>query len=69
MVGFSESNEYQTKMYEEIYVTMTYMGLLRRAPDQGGFDYWVNRMDGGGSGLGLINGFLASAEYANRFEP
>ena len=54
-------------MYEEVYVTMTYIGLLRRAPEQSGFDYWVEHMESGGSGLGLIDGFLASAEYAARF--
>lgn len=50
-----------------VYVTMVYMGLLRRAPDAGGFDYWVGRMDTGDSGQLLIDGFLASGEYAARF--
>ena len=68
MTGFSESEEYTLRMDHEVYVTMTYIGLLRRAPEQGGFDYWVNRMDGGDSGQILIDGFLNSAEYAARFE-
>ena len=67
MIGFSESIEYQTLMTSKIYVTMTYIGLLRRSPDQGGFDYWTGVMDAGGSGLSLIEGFLSSAEYAARF--
>ena len=67
MAGFSESAEYAELTGNPVYVTMTYMGLLRRAPDQGGFDYWVGRMDSGDSGQILIDGFLASAEYAGRF--
>jgi hypothetical protein len=69
MAGFSESGEYQNLTYNPVYVTMTYVGLLRRAPEQDGFDYWVGAMDGGVSGLGLIDGFLYSVEYAARFEP
>jgi len=46
---------------------MTYIGLLRRSPDQAGYDYWVGVLDGGNPGLALIDGFLISAEYANRF--
>lgn len=65
---FADSLEYRVIMANPIYVTMTYIGLLRRAPDQGGFDYWVGAMDGGSSGLGLIAGFLDSAEYAARFQ-
>jgi len=40
---------------------------LRRSPEPGGFEYWVNRMDGGDSGQILIDGFLNSTEYAARF--
>jgi len=68
MVGFSESPEYQTLMTNKIYVTMTYIGLLRRSPDQSGFDYWVNIIDQGATGLGLIDGFLYSTEYQGRFD-
>ena len=68
MVGFSESDEYQTLMANQIYVTMTYIGLLRRSPDQGGFDYWVGIIDQGATGLSLIDSFLYSTEYQGRFD-
>ncbi|MCM2264664.1 MAG: DUF4214 domain-containing protein [Desulfuromonadales bacterium] len=67
MTFFSDSSEYKTLMSSEVYVTMTYIGLLRRSPDQGGYDYWVGAMDGGSPGLSLISGFLASQEYQGRF--
>jgi hypothetical protein len=48
---------------------MMYVGMLQRAPDQGGFDFWVNYKNQGNSGLTLINGFINSQEYRNRFLP
>jgi hypothetical protein len=67
MIGFSESPEYRGVIANEVYVTMMYSGMLRRAPDAGGFSFWVSYLDGGSSGLALINGFLASPEYRGRF--
>ncbi len=69
MVGFSESDEYKLAINAEVYVTMMYNGMLRRAPDSSGFSFWVQYLDGGNSGLALINGFLVSPEYRARFLP
>ncbi len=69
MLGFSESEEFRAAMAAEVFVTMTYMGMLRRAPEQGGFDFWVDYLEGGSSGLALIGGFLGSTEYRLRFLP
>jgi hypothetical protein len=69
MLGFSESDEYKAGSLDRVYVTMMYVGMLRRAPDQGGFDFWVGYKGQGNSGLALINGFLASPEYHARFLP
>jgi len=67
MIGFSESNENKASMVQEIYVNMTYIGLLRRSPDQSGYNYWVGLMENGTPGLGLIDRFLISDEYQARF--
>jgi hypothetical protein len=69
MLGFSESPEYQSLTRNEVYVTMMYIGMLRRAPESGGFTFWVDHLDLGNPGLALIQGFLASAEYRARFLP
>ena len=69
MLGFSDSAEYQSIIGNEVYVTMMYMGMLRREPERSGFDFWVGYMDSGNSGLDLINGFLGSPEYRQRFMP
>ena len=69
MLAFSESSEYISLRANNVYVTMMFVGMLRRSPDSGGYSYWVNFMAGGGSGLTLIQGFLGSAEYRARFLP
>ena len=69
MVQFSNSPEYANLIGSKVFVTMIYMGMLRRQPDQGGFDFWVGEKDAGNSGAGLISSFLGSLEYHNRFLP
>ncbi|HET9577920.1 MAG TPA: DUF4214 domain-containing protein, partial [Usitatibacter sp.] len=69
MLQFSESPEYRGLIGNEVYVTMAYIGMLRRAPEPGGFAFWVDYMDRGNSGLALLSGFLAAPEYAQRFLP
>ena len=69
MLGFSESQEYKNRSGNWVYVTMMYVGMLRRAPEQAGFDNWVNYLIAGNSGLHLINGFIGAPEYHNRFLP
>lgn len=69
MRGFSESNEYRGLIASEVYVTLIYMGMMRRAPDGGGFSHWVSYLDGGNSGLALISEFLGSSEYRARVAP
>ncbi len=69
MLAFSESSEYVSLRSNNVYVTMMFVGMLRRSPDSGGYNYWVSYMAGGGSGLTLIQGFLGSTEYRARFLP
>jgi alpha-tubulin suppressor-like RCC1 family protein len=69
LTSFSESPEYQARIYNSVYVCMMYVGMLRRAPDQGGFEFWKGFMDGGQSGQALINSFLPAQEYRARFLP
>jgi len=69
MVGFSESPEYQQTSYNRVFVTMMYYGMLKRMPEQAGFDYWVGQLNAGASPLDLINGVLGATEYHQRFLP
>jgi ELWxxDGT repeat protein len=69
MIAFSESPEYRGLIAHEVYVTMLYTGMLRRAPDDSGFAYWVGYLDAGNPGLAIIQLFLDAAEYRKRFLP
>ena len=48
-----------------VNVTMTYLGMLDRAPDASGFTYWASQARRGAL-VNLITGFQRSAEYRNR---
>jgi hypothetical protein len=67
MLELSESPEYEGLTSIEVFVTMMYMGLLGRSPDQESFDYWVGYLDSGNSEYSMIDAFLNSQEYADRF--
>jgi hypothetical protein len=67
MLEFSESTEYKELISIEVFVTMMYVGMLRRSPDQGSFDYWVGYLDSGNTEYSVIDAFLNSQDYANRF--
>jgi hypothetical protein len=69
MTAFSESPENLALIGNSVYVTMMYVGMLRRSPDQAGFDFWKGYLNAGNSGLALIDGFLAATEYRKRFLP
>jgi hypothetical protein len=66
MVQFSESPEYTSEQQAEVYVTMSYIAMLRRVPDDAGFEYWVDQVDEGVSITKLLGLFLDSDEYAAR---
>lgn len=67
MKYFSESPEYQKTSYTRVQVSMMYMSMLRRGPEQDGFDFWVQAIQAGAAPASLVGNFLGSPEYHNRF--
>jgi hypothetical protein len=67
LLTLSESAENRRNRDPDVLVSMTYIGMLRRAPDQGGFDYWTRAVRGGTSIQSLVDQFFRSAEYRARF--
>lgn len=67
MLGFSESEEYRAKELAEVDVILLYVSMLRRVPDVEGFDYWVSLLNDGFPCLELVNIFLESPKYLDRF--
>ncbi|MDT4967556.1 MAG: hypothetical protein QOJ64_2293 [Acidobacteriota bacterium] len=63
----AETGEVYRKYYNEAFVIMQYFGYLRRSADIS-YLSWIQTMDQtGGDYRIMINGFLNSAEYRNRF--
>ncbi|HKR02843.1 MAG TPA: DUF4214 domain-containing protein, partial [Pyrinomonadaceae bacterium] len=62
-----ESVEVYNKYYNEAFVIMQYFGYLRRSADIS-YQQWVQEMNtNGGNYRTMINGFINSAEYRQRF--
>lgn len=78
MTSFSESPENIELSRSAVDVTVTYFGLLQRAPETEcneelnpgcvpGFEFWTGEVSGSGGGLtNLIRQFYFSPEYADR---
>lgn len=62
--GFIFSSEYTSKNTSNAdYVTMLYIAILDRAPDEPGLEHWVSMLEGGTSREEILRGFVISNEY------
>ncbi|HEY6073018.1 MAG TPA: DUF4214 domain-containing protein, partial [Anaerolineales bacterium] len=66
-----ENKSFKEREYNSAFVLMQYFGYLRRAPDQGGYDFWLNVLNNRepGNYRGMICAFITSREYQERFSP
>jgi hypothetical protein len=67
-----EIDEFRMREFNAAFVLMQYFGYLRRDPDQGGYDFWLNilnnRLPNDASGYrSMVCAFINSAEYQQRF--
>ncbi len=64
-----DSAELRQAEYNPGFVLMEYFGYLRRDPDQGGFDFWLDLLNNRQQGnyRGMVCAFITSAEYQRRF--
>lgn len=69
LLAFAGSAEFRAGSDTEVLVASAYAAFLQRAPDPAGFRYWLDHLDGGGSRLDLIQAFIESREYRDRFMP
>lgn len=53
------------RLAPEVNVAMVYLGMLGRAPDSGGWSYWVPKARTSSTDA-LVTGFQRSSEYRNR---
>ena len=68
MVNFTESPEFRSDSATWASVVEVYVGMLRRAPDNGSLDYWRRELSNGRSLGDLTSTVFGSAEYQNRFQ-
>ncbi|HZG54489.1 MAG TPA: Calx-beta domain-containing protein, partial [Pyrinomonadaceae bacterium] len=62
-----QSREVDAAEYNGAFVAMQYYGYLRRAPEQSGYDAWLQVITRGDGYRVMVNGFMNSAEYRLRF--
>jgi len=68
MRAIVESQEIREREFNPSFVYMQYVGYLRRAPEQGGYDAWLRVLrDRPGDFRIMVQGFMDSTEYRNRF--
>lgn len=67
----AEDERLRQAEYNRAFVLMQYFGYLRRDPDAGGFEFWLNVLNNQQSGnfRGMVCAFLTSREFQERFGP
>jgi len=73
-MSLTTSGDFITQSHDKVSVSLDYLGLLGRPSEPGGFEYWLTRQTSDLPELHLtelqvINGFLNSPEYHDRFLP
>lgn len=61
---------FKAQEFNPAFVLTQYYGYLRRDPDAGGFDFWLNALNKDPNNYrGMVCAFITSAEYQQRFSP
>ncbi len=68
MALFAESKEFRNRTDGLVKASMLYVGLLQRAPDEAGLEYWSSLLNRGVPYRDIMSGFLQSTEYRNRIQ-
>jgi hypothetical protein len=60
---------FYNKEFNTAFVFMEYIGYLRRNPDQGGYNFWLSKLNFYGNWLDaeMVRAFIVSPEYRSRF--
>ncbi len=66
--AIAQSREVDTVEFNGAFVAMQYVGYLRRTPEAGGYNAWLNYLTAHpGDFRTMVNGFMNSTEYKLRF--
>jgi YVTN family beta-propeller protein len=71
LLDLIEIQQFKNGEYNPAFVLMQYFGYLRRDPDQGGYDFWLNVLNNRqpNNYRGMVCSFITSTEYQQRFGP
>jgi hypothetical protein len=61
-----ENRDLPSVFTNQVFVATLYEGLLNRAADAGGLNYWTGQMNSGATPAQVASGLLASTEYRGR---
>jgi hypothetical protein len=68
--GVIDLSQFKDREYDRAFVLMQYFGYLRRDPDEGGYQFWLNTLRSEPNNYaGMVCAFITSAEYQRRFSP
>jgi len=68
--AIADSDQVFSAEFNQAFVAMQYYGYLRRAPEQPGYNSWLNYLNANPSDFRtMVNGFMNSTEYRLRFGP
>jgi len=65
-----ENEGFRQVKLNQMFVMMEYFGYLRRDPDEGGYQFWLdklNHFDGNFERAEMVKAFIVSDEYRSRF--
>jgi DNA-binding beta-propeller fold protein YncE len=68
--GVAENEEFARREFNPAFVLMQYLGYMRRDPDDGGFRFWLKKLEDNGGDYNraeMVKAFLVSDEYRKRF--
>ena len=66
----AEKPSFKQAQFNRIFVMMQYFGYLKRDPDPGGLDFWLNKLNSfGGNFINaeMVKAYLMAIEYRSRF--
>jgi hypothetical protein len=66
----ADNPEFMRREFVPAFVMTQYFGYLRREPDLGGFNFWVNKLNQFGGNYieaEMVKAFISSGEYRERF--
>jgi hypothetical protein len=66
----AEDDRFTNAKRNEMFVMMEYFGYLRRDPDEGGYSFWLNKLNqfhGNFEQAEMVKAFIVSGEYRSRF--